>query len=82
MITHKIIINDFYLSLCKSWLSDVLKRLVRAIMYWRQAKISYLLVTGGRKSAATTAAAAAVVAAVPPPLGLQLDSQDNTGLTE
>ena len=80
MITRKIIIKDFYLSLCKSFMSDVVSRLVGAILFGRQAKILYLLVTVGRKSAAITAAAAAVVAAARPPLGLQLDSQDNTGL--
>ena len=75
MITRKIIINDFYLSLCKSCLSDVVKRLVRAIMYGQQAMFSNLLVIGGSWSAS---AAAAAVATVPPPWELQLDSEDNT----
>ena len=37
MITRKIIISDFHLSLCKSCLIDVFKMLVWTILYGQQA---------------------------------------------
>ena len=50
-------------------MSDVVKRLVRAIMYGRQAMFSNLLVIGGGWSA--SAAASAAVAAAGVAIGLR-----------